>query len=308
MNYNIIDIDQDTRLIKISDYYYDKLVSSGALETEQSNILLYIAVSHHCANKPLHIIDLVKEQYPRVTVAILANTREEQQYYQARTNNPVIYCNNNAFVNYNLFKPTEGRVLKYDMLINSRFCRYKHNYLGRLCNGGNGGKGVAHIGYFSDKEEYVFPKFGTYLNFGGRDLTPENYQFISPQDVVGHINSSMCVGIFSNVEGACRASSEALLCGVPVISTKSRGGRDVWYTRHNSVVCDSSVGSVRRALEEVRRRFARGEFNATKIREDHMNESKQHVNRLFDHIESVLGRAINREALEVQLLHADMCI
>lgn len=55
--------------------------------------------------------------------------------------------------------------------------------------------------------------------------------------------------ILSEEEGACYASSEYLLCGIPVVTTASRGGRDVFYTRENSYFVAPTEDDVVRGVE-----------------------------------------------------------
>jgi hypothetical protein len=46
------------------------------------------------------------------------------------------------------------------------------------------------------------------------------------------------------------ASSEYLLCGIPVVSTPSKGGRDVWYDSYNSIVVDRPTAkSIKAAVQ-----------------------------------------------------------
>lgn len=54
-------------------------------------------------------------------------------------------------------------------------------------------------------------------------------RYLDHDEVTDAIYKSCLGGIFSEHEGACYASTEYLLCGCPVISTPSVGGRDVWY-------------------------------------------------------------------------------
>lgn len=61
---------------------------------------------------------------------------------------------------------------------------------------------------------------------------------LSPDEVCNKINESHTGLILSSQEGACFASSEYLLCGIPVVSTVSTGGRDVWYDSYNSYICE----------------------------------------------------------------------
>jgi hypothetical protein len=53
-----------------------------------------------------------------------------------------------------------------------------------------------------------------------------NHDELSPHEVCQVINRSSDGLILSEEEGACFSSSEYLRCGVRVVSTQSRGGRD----------------------------------------------------------------------------------
>lgn len=76
-----------------------------------------------------------------------------------------------------------------------------------------------------------------------------NDHHASPQEVCELINRSYCGLILSEVEGASFVSSEYLLCGIPVVSTTSLGGRDFWYDEYNSLVVEPLPEAVRDAVE-----------------------------------------------------------
>jgi glycosyltransferase involved in cell wall biosynthesis len=58
------------------------------------------------------------------------------------------------------------------------------------------------------------------------------------------INSSNCSLALSQVEGGMLASFESLLCGVPVVSTPSKGGRDVFFHPFNSRIVEPNADAV----------------------------------------------------------------
>ena len=60
--------------------------------------------------------------------------------------------------------------------------------------------------------------------------------------------------ILSEKEGACFASMEYLLCGLPVVSTPSIGGRDVFWDDRFVIVCDPTPEAVAGAVQEIKRR------------------------------------------------------
>jgi glycosyltransferase involved in cell wall biosynthesis len=80
------------------------------------------------------------------------------------------------------------------------------------------------------------------------------YTDIPPEQVCRVINQARVGLILSEEEGGCFASSECLLCGIPVVSTPSRGGRDVFYDSDNSVVVEPTAAAVARAVAELANR------------------------------------------------------
>lgn len=87
-------------------------------------------------------------------------------------------------------------------------------------------------------------------------------------EMVSLINESACGLCLSEVEGACFSSSEYLLCGVPVVSTQSQGGRDFWYNINNSIITESDPDDVAKAVSRVKGKY----FNAKNIRETHIKQ------------------------------------
>lgn len=82
-------------------------------------------------------------------------------------------------------------------------------------------------------------------------LPPHVYNNESPlnaDQVVEKINQSNCGLCLSKEEGASFCSSEYLLCGIPVVSTKSQGGRDYWYDDYNSIICNDTEEDIANAV------------------------------------------------------------
>lgn len=80
------------------------------------------------------------------------------------------------------------------------------------------------------------------------------------------LNNSSVGGIFSATEGACYASTEYLMCGLPVISTHSTGGRDIWYTPDNSILVEATEPAVAARLQRALVKLQTGEFDRVVIR------------------------------------------
>ena len=110
-----------------------------------------------------------------------------------------------------------------------------------------------------------------------------------PSDQVAGVLQRSCTGlILSEEEGACFASSEYLLSGLPVVSTPSRGGRDIFYTSTNSLIVEPTEDAVARGVDSLIAKAPDGWL----IRQQHIGMS-HHFRQRF--VEEVLA-PILREA------------
>jgi glycosyltransferase involved in cell wall biosynthesis len=107
---------------------------------------------------------------------------------------------------------------------------------------------------------------------------------LTPDQVCQKINEARCGLILSEKEGASFVSSEYLLCGVPVVSTKSEGGRDVWYDDYNSRVVDAEPAKVREAVEF----FAANPRDPQRIRQAHIELAQQYRARFVQLLDKTL--------------------
>jgi glycosyltransferase involved in cell wall biosynthesis len=114
----------------------------------------------------------------------------------------------------------------------------------------------------------------------------KNSMNLTPEEVCFQINKSMCGLILSDVEGACFASSEYLLCGIPVISTYSKGGRDKWYNSYNSIQCSPDPKEIADAVDF----FVHNRRDPHEIRESHIALSKIYRERFVNYLRELFYR------------------
>jgi glycosyltransferase involved in cell wall biosynthesis len=188
-----------------------------------------------------------------------------------------ILCNHNCFINEKTFhiKNDNGDSNRlYKAVLNCRPEKWKRPYLAKKVDN------LAILkGYNFRKDDYY-------------DLNLLNPIFINndirlnENEVVDIYSKSMVGLIFSEKEGACYSSSEFLLCGLPVISTKSVGGRDEWYNEKNSIICEDNEESVLECVNMAINKLKSGEFNRNEIRSNHIIQSYQHrmnmINYTYD--------------------------
>jgi hypothetical protein len=184
--------------------------------------------------------------------------------------------NHNAFINENVYKIDRTVEQKIDLIVSSAFIKYKnYNLIQNIQN-------ACAIGYFtSDTNNTTLPSSNIYCpNFDNKKRTEENYSRLDPLTICNFYNMSKIGGIFSVVEGACFSSSEYLLCGLPVLSCKSVGGREIWYNDNNSIICEPNEQSVIDNLKIMINKYNNGEYDREKIRNTHIEQMEIHRNNL----------------------------
>ena len=185
-----------------------------------------------------------------------------------------ILCNHNAFLDINVFKIQNNNKI-YDAVMNCRPEGWKRPYFAEKIS-----KLAILKGYNIRKNDYY-------------DLTLLNPDYInnnirlSPLEVSNIYSKSHIGLIFSEEEGACYSSSEYLLCGLPVISTESKGGRDFWYNDKNSIICEENSESVLKCVNEAIEKIKNGYFNAEEIRNKHIEQMKICQNNLINQVSEI---------------------
>lgn len=98
------------------------------------------------------------------------------------------------------------------LVVNSMLAKYKRVHLAAAL------EGTAFITYACDRhQDQAISRHGTCLNL----KADGKYHYLSPVEVAAALNQCGVGGIFSAEEGTCYASTEYLLCGLPVVSTTS---------------------------------------------------------------------------------------
>jgi len=145
--------------------------------------------------------------------------------------------NHNIFIDPRTFRVWPKAEKQYRAIMLARQTPFKRHYLARK---------VSRLALIAggwncdDSLQYTLPPH-----------VYNNKTILSRSDVCQKLNESVCGLILSEEEGACYASSEYLLSGIPVVSTHSQGGRDVWYNDYNSVICDPTPEAVAAAVDTL---------------------------------------------------------
>ncbi len=238
-----------------------EMVTTADLDPEG---ITYLFCSWYLLTRPMKIQKMRVLQRVLPHLVICANTQEETDLC-TRLGFECIFVPHNAFVDPTVFIPTHIPK-KYDLVVNSRYLRWKRVYLAELV------PNTVSIGFSESYEagwERYVPRFATALNFPeGAIRSKSTYHKLTSREVALVLNQSKVGGIFSVEEGGCSASMEYLLSGLPVVSTPSKGGRDVFFTAANSLI----VGPKKKLIREGVKMLIEKNCDPDLIREDALKQ------------------------------------
>ncbi len=232
-------------------------------ESHARSALYFVAIPwFHDSNYYRRSISFICDLAPSIDpgqIIVLANSPAEVEFAKSAGMSSSFLCHQNAWLDWNLFSIDESAEKKYDLVLNTRPESWKRPFLA------NKVQRLAIIkGNNYRKDDY----------YDLNQLNPVfiNTQRISPAKVCQVLNQSCAGGIFSALEGGCYSSSEYLLCGIPVISTPSQGGRDVWYNDSNSIVLRNiSSEDVVEAVDQIKAGLSLGAYTSAAIRRQHID-------------------------------------
>ncbi|MCP4179484.1 MAG: glycosyltransferase family 4 protein [bacterium] len=150
-----------------------------------------------------------------------------------------VFCNQNAFLDENNYKIIKECDKHFDAVYLARFTPVKRHELAA------GIKNLKLIGDHKESEKKYFNKSLELLS--SADWTKKVYAF----NIYKHLNMAKVGLCLSPEEGAMFVSTEYLLCGLPVVSTKSIGGRDIYYKDEYVEIVDDSSEAVATGVKNL---------------------------------------------------------
>lgn len=178
-----------------------------------------------------------KRNFPLHRVVFAANTKVELLLCKA-AGIEVVWCNHNALMNERIFQPATGAmpgdVREFDAIYDAQIARYKRHQLA---------KKVKRLGLIHYTAPRLFEALWTLrirwllrrariFNRHHRGIWPIR---LGHDEVAAHYNRARVGLCLSAVEGAMLASIQYLLCGLPVVTTPNRGGRNDFFDAENSI-------------------------------------------------------------------------
>lgn len=121
-----------------------------------------------------------------------------------------------------------------------------------------------------------------------------NKSFIHGTDNVSNLISSAHCGLaLSKKEGAMWAAMQYLLCGIPIVTTKSKGGRDYFLNDLNAIYVKDDAVDIAENVELMKKK----KINPQLIRESVLEQVKSERLRFVRYLKKITNEKISDEAL-----------
>jgi glycosyltransferase involved in cell wall biosynthesis len=137
----------------------------------------------------------------------------------------------------------------YDAVYNARMVAYKRHYLCQNINS------ILFVYYFwqTTDQEYCakMRSLMPHAHFANDRPGVGEYHWLNEGEVAGLLNQSRVGLCLSDAEGAMKASVEYLLCGLPVVTTPSKGGRDVYFEEPFAVTAPAEPQAIAEAVQRL---------------------------------------------------------
>ena len=113
---------------------------------------------------------------------------------------------------------------------------------------------------------------------------------LTTEQVVEVLNQSFCGGIFSECEGGNYSSGEYFLCGLPVVSTPSKGGRDEYFCDDNHELVYEPSDVISAVTDLVNRQISERDYGLW-VRNQMLKTSSRFLKTLFHQVNLFMQQA-----------------
>lgn len=143
------------------------------------------------------------------------------------------HFSHNIFINEHLYRPLP-EPKTYDAIYTAQLQPFKRHWLAKDI------KSLMVVSYGGDLHTYC-PEL-KHADF--------NRDFLPRPELARKYSQAWAGLCLSAEEGAMLASCEYLFCGIPVVSTPSKGGRDEFFDEFNSIIVPPEPEAVAKAVEK----------------------------------------------------------
>jgi glycosyltransferase involved in cell wall biosynthesis len=187
-------------------------------------------------------------RHPDHQVLHLCNSQAELDVFR-EAGMDAILCNQNAFVDERLFQPLAQIEPRYDAIYDAKLVPFKrHELAAEVAN-----LALLHAQFKEpapDSHAYDVRKAFQDAHWFNDDSVGR-YGLLGPAAINEAYNECKTGLCLSAEEGAMYASVQYLLAGLPVVSTRSGGGRDTLFDPRTTIIVDDNATAVRDGVREM---------------------------------------------------------
>lgn len=226
---------------------------------------------------------IIQNNHKNLEFIYLCNEESESEILKSVGLN-AHFCNQNCFIDENIFNIKKDIKKSYDALYDAQIVAYKRHHLAKDVSN------LALNGYISSITEnqeytsYVRENFKHFHWFQDPFREKDQARF-SEKEVCNFINKCRVGLCLSSEEGGMYASTQYLLCGLPVVTTNNIGGRNTFFHPDYVYYADDDSRDIAHGVEELQNRkldpyYIRGE--AIKIQKEHRKRFISIINHIFE--------------------------
>lgn len=232
--------------------------------------------------------DAHRRRYPKHHFVHLCNTMRQYELFHERGFD-AIFCNQNCLVDDSIFRPLAGVHKTFDAVYDARLKRYKRHALAAKI------EKLALIYDFSTAIDDPRCAAKIRHQFSGAHFFNHEragtYNALTPLQVNRRLNACRVGLCLSRREGAMYASMQYMLAGLPIVSTRSEGGRDVFFDDSFTVIVDDDPGAVRKGVDELISR----DIPPHLVRHNALERAQLHRGRLISLVQRIYdSEGVNR--------------
>lgn len=254
----------------------------------------YDVAKKEYSEKTRYNIEKFFRYLPNSRIIICCNNEESLNSVPTEYGDRVsgIVCNHNATLDRNRFTLAEKMIKhrKHDSVYIARVCEQKRHYLaGHLNNIALITGGATHFRGFDEAYKTICS------NLSDKEFLFV-HQFVREDKVIEILHNSKIGLCLSAHEGAMYSSTEYLLCGLPIVSTKSKGGRDAFFTDKNCIIAEDTPESVSECVQHWLNNYPDWK-QRNQIRKQAIAMQKKHTKALKDKLKEISPTNIDIDAL-----------
>ncbi|NOS90164.1 MAG: glycosyltransferase family 4 protein [Methylococcaceae bacterium] len=225
------------------------------------------------------------QKYPEHRFIMLANNPAQAQIY-TELGIETAFINQNCLQDDTAISINPAAPKRFDAIYNAACAPYKRLELAAQV------ENLAiitylqprHLDYFEHSKNLL--AHAQWLNFPDGDPNKEPYHSIPGPEVCGLLNQSRVGLCLSHIEGSMFAAIEYLLAGLPIVSTPSFGGRDVFFDDAYVAIVEADPEAVRIGVQQMLDK----QLDPYEIRTETLRKMAVHRQRLVDLIVDIAAR------------------